>query len=72
MAPDVRKEGLRAIFLWNEINSEISWEGGETGWRYSADDYGRALGNFVKEAKNVFGDIPILFKTGGGDLTVYG
>lgn len=67
-APYVRKEGLRAVFLFNEINWEWSWSPA-----HSADQYGQKLGSLASEVREIFG-VPVLYKsagTGGGFQHVF-
>lgn len=59
-APNVRKEGLRGIALANEINWAWTWPAGRT-----ADDYGKALGQLAKEVQQIFGEVPVFYKTSG-------
>jgi len=56
-APAVRKECVRAVVLWNEINV---WRWPE---RRSAEQYGQLLGEYAREAKRLIGDLPVCFKT---------
>jgi hypothetical protein len=58
-APAVRKDCVRAIVLWNEINV----------WRWprgmSAEKYGQVLGEYAREVKRMVGDLPVCFKIAG-------
>ncbi len=58
-APAVCNDCVRALVLWNEINV---WR-----WprRFSVDDYAAILGEYVREAKRLVGDLPVCFKTAG-------
>jgi hypothetical protein len=58
-APAVRKECVRAIVLWNEINV---WR-----WpkRMSVDKYGQVLSEYAREVKRMVGDLPVCFKVAG-------
>ncbi|MFQ5793417.1 MAG: hypothetical protein ACE5JI_23340, partial [Acidobacteriota bacterium] len=58
-APAVRKECVRAIVLWNEINV---WRWPE---RKSAEEYGELLGEYVREVKRMVGELPVCFKIAG-------
>jgi hypothetical protein len=53
----VSKDGLRGIVIWNEIDINFKWP------TYTADQYGKILADYAKEAKAIFGDVPISFKT---------
>ncbi len=53
----VSKEGLRGIVIWNEIDVNFKWP------TYSADQYGKILADYAAEAKAIFGDVPVSFKT---------
>ncbi len=55
-APAVRKECVRAIVLWNEINV---WRWPE---RMSAEKYGQVLSEYAREVKRIVGDLPVCFK----------
>jgi hypothetical protein len=57
-ASAVSKEGLRGIVIWNEIDVNFKWPTSKTN-----DEYGKILGEYAKEAKSIFGDVPISFKT---------
>jgi len=58
-APAVRKECVRGIVLWNEINV---WRWPE---RKSAEEYGKLLGEYAREVKRMVGDLPVCFKIAG-------
>lgn len=58
-APAVRKECVRAIVLWNEINV---WRWPE---RMPAEKYGQVLGEYAREVKRMVGDLPVCFKIAG-------
>ena len=58
-APAVRHECVRGIVLWNEINV---WRWPE---RISVDEYAEVLGRYVRQAKQLVGDVPVCFKTAG-------
>lgn len=58
-APAVRKECVRAIVLWNEINL---WRWPE---RMSVEKYGQVLGQYALEVKRMVGDLPVCFKIAG-------
>ncbi len=58
-APSVRNECVRAIVLWNEINV---WRWPE---RMTVEQYAKLLGEYVREAKRLVGDIPVCFKAAG-------
>jgi hypothetical protein len=58
-APAVRKECVRAIVLWNEINV---WRWPE---RMSVDKYGQVLSEYAREVKRMVGDLPVCFKVVG-------
>lgn len=69
-APLVRKDGLRAISLFNEINTEWSWP--DT--NYTKEEYGIIMGKLAKQAQQIFGEVPIFYKTaatGGAFKNVY-
>lgn len=53
----VSKEGLRAMVIFNEINSDFTWPG-----TYTADQYGQKLGEYAKELKALVGNVPVIFK----------
>jgi len=58
-APAVRNECVRAVVLWNEIN----------GWRWpdhtSDEKYASLLAEYVREVKQVVGDLPVCLKIVG-------
>ena len=58
-APAVRKECVRAVVLWNEINV---WRWPE---RMSVDKYGQVLSEYAREVKRMVGDLPVCFKVAG-------
>jgi len=58
-APAVRKECVRGIVLWNEINV---WRWPE---RKSAEEYGKLLAEYAREVKRMVGDLPVCFKIAG-------
>jgi len=53
----IKKEGLRAVILFNEIDVEYKWPA-----RISSIEYGRILGEYAQEMRNLVGDIPIIYK----------
>ncbi len=57
-ASAIRKDGLRAIMIFNELDIDYSWP--ET---HSDEEYGRVLGEYAQEMKDLVGDIPIIVKT---------
>jgi hypothetical protein len=59
-APRVRKDGLRAIALFNEINWEWRW-----GPERTPAQYGALLRRLAERAQRIFGEVPILYKTSG-------
>lgn len=69
-APLVRKKGLRAISLFNEINWEWAWPDN----KYIPEEYGLVLGRLSDQAQQIFGEVPVFYKTaatGGGFKNVY-
>lgn len=58
-APFVRNECVRALVLWNEINV---WRWPE---RMTVEEYAKLLGEYVREAKRLVGDVPVCFKVAG-------
>jgi len=58
-APAVRKECVRAVVLWNEINV---WRWPE---RMSVEKYGQVLSEYAREVKGMVGDLPVCFKIAG-------
>lgn len=58
-APAVRKECVRAVVLWNEINV---WRWPE---RMSVEKYGQVLSEYARDVKRMVGDLPVCFKVAG-------
>jgi len=54
----IKKEGLRSLILWNEIDIEFHWPD-----VYTTEEYGSMLHEYAVEMKKLVGDIPVLFKT---------
>ncbi len=57
-ASAIKKEGLRAIFLWNEIDVDFFWPS-----TYTYKQYGEKLNEYAQEMKKLVGDVPVIFKS---------